>query len=100
MNPSYIWRYVKKLKEAKVNIFTSSKVREIRDEGVVILDPEGKEVTIPADTVILGGPLQARKELAEPLEFACDELHIIGDAATPRRAHNAIMDGYRIGLRV
>lgn len=100
VNPSYIWRYVKKLKEGNVNRLTSCKILEINDEGVIILNPEGEKMTINADSVIVSAPLLANNELAEPLEFACGELYTIGDAVKPRRAHNAMMDGYRTGLKI
>jgi len=100
VNPSYIWRYVKKLKQGNVDRLTSCKVLEINDEGVMITNPEGEKMTIGADTVIVSAPLVANNDLAEPLEFACGELYTIGDAVKPRRAHNAMMDGYRTGLKI
>ena len=63
VNPSYIWRYRLRLKQAKVQQLTSGKVKEITNNGVVadwvIVDRKTKEKTIfenetvPADTVIL-----------------------------------------------
>ncbi|MDQ1265721.1 MAG: 2,4-dienoyl-CoA reductase, partial [Bacteroidota bacterium] len=100
VNPSYIWRYVKKLKEGKVNVFKSSKIQEISDEGVIVSTPDGEKITIPVDSVIISNPVHSRNELAEHLEYACGELHTVGDAVKPRRAHNATMDGYRTGLKI
>lgn len=99
VNPSYIWRYKKKLKEGKVNVFASCKVKEITDTGVAIIDPDGKEHTLPADTVIVA-IMQSRKELEEPLKAICNEVYTIGDALSPRRANNAIHDGYRTGMKI
>lgn len=98
VNPSYIWRYVKKLKGANVVMMTESKVKEITATGVVAVGPQG-EVTVEADTVI-GAVMESNKQLVEALEFGCGELHIIGDAVTPRRAHNATADGYKAGMRI
>ena len=100
VNPSYIWRYVKKLKEGKVNVYKASKIIEINDEGVVIDAPEGGRITIQVDSVILSDPLHPKNELAEHLEYAVGELYTIGDAVKPRRAHNATMEGYRTGLKI
>ncbi len=100
VNPSYIWRYVKKLKEGNVNVYKSSKVVEINNEDAIIIGPEGEKVTIVSDTIILSSPLHPRNELAEHLEYAVGELYTIGDAIKPRRAHNATMDGYRTGLKI
>ncbi|MCX6154374.1 MAG: FAD-dependent oxidoreductase [Candidatus Kapabacteria bacterium] len=100
VNPSYIWRYVKKLKQGNVTVFKATKIVEINDDGVVINSPEGGQITIPVDTVILSEPVHSRNELAEHLEYAVGELYTIGDAMKPRRAHNATMEGYRTGLKI
>ncbi|MFH1049335.1 MAG: FAD-dependent oxidoreductase [bacterium] len=100
VNPSYIWRYVKKLKQGNVNVFKSSKILVITDADVIVQDPEGQKLNIPYDTVILANPVHSNNELAEHLEYAVGELYTIGDAMKPRRAHNATMDGYRTGLKI
>ncbi len=53
VNPSYIWRYMKKMKEGNVAQVTQSMVKEIRDKEVVVEGPDKKETTIPADSVVL-----------------------------------------------
>lgn len=100
VNPSYIWRYKKLLRKASVDMYTSCKLLEITDEGAVILNPEGEKVTLAADSYIVAGPLKANNELIDTLDLACGELHTVGDAVSPRRAHNAMMDGYRTGLKI
>ncbi|MHC4858755.1 MAG: FAD-dependent oxidoreductase, partial [Planctomycetota bacterium] len=99
VNPSYIWRYVKKLKEGDVHIYAKAKATAITDEGVTVVGPDSEETVAPADTVILAS-VAARNELQAGLEEKFDEVHVIGDAANPRRAHNATMDGYKVGLQV
>jgi hypothetical protein len=55
---------------------------------------------VPADTVILAIPRKSRQQLINDLEFVSDELYAIGDAVKPRSMHNAIRDGYLIGIRI
>lgn len=100
VNPSYIWRYMKKLKEGKVNIYKTSKLVEVKDDGVAIINPEGEKITIEADTIIASAPLLQNNELVEQLASVCSEIYTIGDAEKPRRAHNAMMDGYKTGLKI
>jgi len=99
VNPSYIWRYVKKLKQGKVLRLTESFLKEIKAKSAMVVTPEG-EREIPADTMIVAGPLKSNNELVEALDLAAGEVFTIGDAMAPRRAHNAMMDGYRAGLRI
>jgi hypothetical protein len=39
-------------------------------------------------------------DLLVALEFAVDEVHVVGDAVLPRSASNAIHDGFRVGNRI
>jgi 2,4-dienoyl-CoA reductase (NADPH2) len=97
VNPSYIWRYMLKLKDAKVVQVTQTKVKEITDQGVLVTTPEGKEETIPVDTVVIA--MLVPNKSVKYGKYAKD-VYMVGDAIQVRRAYAAIHDGYRIGMRV
>jgi 2,4-dienoyl-CoA reductase (NADPH2) len=97
VNPSYVWRYMKKLKEENVAQVTQSVVKEIRDKEVVVEGPDKKETTIPADTVVLAN-LIPNKEIGYG-KYA-KEVYMIGDSVLVRRGTAAIRDGYKMGMRV
>jgi len=106
VNPSYIWRYRLRLKQAKVQELTFGQVKEIRDDGVVadwtIVDRKKKEKVpykgqvVPADTVIL-----ARLVPNQELGYGAmkGDVSMIGDCVWVRRGIDAIQDGYRLGMR-
>ena len=96
VNPSYIWRYIKKLKSAGVGQYTKHKIKELTRDGVVAVDPDGKEILIECDTVVLAN-MAPHKEL----EYKAKEsdVYVIGDAAATRRANGAIHDGYRLAMK-
>jgi 2,4-dienoyl-CoA reductase (NADPH2) len=94
VNPSYIWRYMKKLKEGSVNQVRFAKPKEITEKGVLVETPEG-ETMIEADTVIL-----ADMAAVNDLSKAKEGVYTIGDAMIPRRGNSAIQDGYRMGMRL
>lgn len=106
VNPSYIWRYRLRLKEAKVKELTYGKVKEIRDDCVIadfiLVDKKTKEKkrfedqSIPADTVILA-TLVPNLDISYGA-YDCDTAKI-GDSLWVRRGIDAIQDGYRIGMR-
>ncbi len=73
---------------------------EIAEEGVIVEETGGTERLLPADTVILAIPRRARQQLLSDLEFVCDELYVIDDAVKPCSMHNAIPEGYLIGIRI
>jgi hypothetical protein len=93
VNPSYIWRYMKKLKQGGVTQYANHKVRKLTPESVVAENPEGKETTIPCDTIILAN-LVPNKET----EYDKGDVYTIGDAMVTRRASAAIHDGYRLAM--
>jgi len=106
VNPSYIWRYRLRLKQAKVKELTYGTVKEITDEGVTadwtIVDKKTKEKQqfkdqmVPADTVILA-TLVPNKDLGYGA-FKGD-ISMIGDCVWVRRGIDAIQDGHRLGMR-
>ena len=97
VNPSYVWRYMKKLKEGNVAQIAQSTAKEIRDKEVVVEGPDKKETIIPADSVVLAN-LIPNKELTYG-KYAKD-VYMIGDCVQVRRGTAAIWDGYKMGMRV
>ncbi|MFH1269244.1 MAG: FAD-dependent oxidoreductase [Planctomycetota bacterium] len=95
VNPSYIWRYIKKLKDGDVTRIRYKDVVEINDSGILIHDPDGEEQLVKADTVIL-----ADMQSVNDLRKAKLGVYTIGDAVIRRRGNSAILDGYRMGMRL
>jgi 2,4-dienoyl-CoA reductase (NADPH2) len=106
VNPSYIWRYRLRLKQAKVQELTYGTVKEIENDSILaswtLVDAKTKEKTkfedqiIPADTIILA-KLVPNKELGYGV--CKGDVSIIGDSLWVRRGIDAIQDGYRLGMR-
>ncbi len=94
VNPSYIWRYMTKLKEGGVSLVNFSAPKEITEKGVLVKTAEGEKL-IEAETVIL-----ADMHPANDLSKARKGVYAIGDAVIPRRANSAILDGYKMGMRL
>lgn len=91
----------RRLPKAGVKMLTASTVKEIR-KGEVLVSTEGQAESrsIGADTVVVAEGMSPNKQLWEQLQGKVSELYIIGDAAAPRRAINAIADGFRVGVKV
>lgn len=94
VNPSYIWRYMKKLKDEKAAVVRLSAPREITERGVVVDTPDGEQL-IEADTVVV-----AFMKSNDELSSAKKRIYSLGDAITPRRGSSAIQDGYKMGMRL
>ena len=62
----------------KIGIHTSAKIKEITDTAVVI-EEDGKEITLPADTVISSIGYESDKHMENALKEAGIEPIILGD---------------------
>ena len=94
VNPSYIWRYMKKLRDEKAIMHRNTDVQEIVADGVVVATPEGEQ-KVEADTVVVAY-MTSNRELSD----ARKRIFSLGDAITPRRGSSAIQDGYKMGMRL
>jgi 2,4-dienoyl-CoA reductase (NADPH2) len=94
VNPSYIWRYMSKLKEGKVVRVAFAQPKEITSNGILVDTPDGEQL-VEAETVIL-----ATMRSVDDLGEARKGLYVIGDALIPRRGNSAILDGYKMGMRL
>ncbi len=97
---TFKWRHNALVKQLDISVFTEAIPLSIESGSVKIRDKDGNELDLPADTVILAGPIEPRQQLVKDLEYFCDELYVIGDAMVPRSLYNAIHDGYRLGVRI
>lgn len=73
-----------------VNIIAEAKVTAITSEGVQFTDKDSKVKTIPADTVVIAAGTRSVNKLYQSLQGIVPEIHITGDAKTPRKALDAI----------
>ena len=87
------------LKRFKVNGMNNTKVLEVTKDGVIVENAEGRKL-IPADTVILALGSASNNELYQALKGKIAKLHVIGDAARPAKALNAIHMAYAEAARI
>jgi 2,4-dienoyl-CoA reductase (NADPH2) len=94
VNPSYIWRYMSKLKGGGVKLVGFARPVAIEGNTIKVQGKDG-DLEIEADTIILAdmSPVNA-------LSRARKGVFTIGDALTPRRGNSAILDGYKMGMRL
>jgi 2,4-dienoyl-CoA reductase (NADPH2) len=78
------------LNEAKVQIRTGVKVKDITEKGVRVEGPAGKQELIEVDTVILALGRVAVDDLYSALRGQVPKIHKIGDCFEPRRLLEAM----------
>jgi len=91
---------MQRLEEKKVKVMTLHMVKKITDKGVVTEDAEKKEVTIPADYVIVAFGAIPYNPLEESVKKNFKQYYVIGDAVKPRKIMDAVSEGFFVGNRI
>jgi 2,4-dienoyl-CoA reductase-like NADH-dependent reductase (Old Yellow Enzyme family)/thioredoxin reductase len=89
----------KRLKEQGVVIRTGTRIVRFAD-GAAIARTGNHETEFPFGTVVMAVGMRASRELADALASEDLEIHVIGDAAEPRRALEAVYEGFDIGRKL
>ncbi|MGA2955201.1 MAG: FAD-dependent oxidoreductase [Thermodesulfobacteriota bacterium] len=87
---------LRRLGEKGVKVRVLTKATAIMPQGVKV---EGGEI-LPAGTVILATGVQPNKSLVEGLKKLKIEFFSVGDCKIPRKAIDAIHEGYRVALNL
>jgi 2,4-dienoyl-CoA reductase (NADPH2) len=98
MNPFYLWRYLKLFREKGVTLLTRASASGWGGSDVFVSSAKGNRV-VQADSVVVT-LREARGNWKAAFGDAAPEVYAVGDAKRPRRLHNAIHDGYRLGMRL
>lgn len=86
--------------ENHIKVLTGCKVSSINSDSVTYTDKEGKEVTIPADTVVSAFGYKNYNPLEEIARANCDEVIVIGGAIKAGNAITATKEGYEAALNL
>ncbi len=93
------WSILQDLSRLGVRSLTKARAKEITDRGVMI-EREGREELIPADTVVLATGSKAANHLYDQIQGRVKEIHVIGDAKSPRKALEAVAEGFAVGRTI
>ena len=86
------------LEGLQVTILTDTKVIEINDQGVVVIDTKnGDRRLLEAEQIVVALGSAPEQSLAGQLEGKVDELHVIGDCQCCQTALEAIEGGFLVG---
>ena len=89
-----------KLEEYGVQFCLNSKLLEITKDKVIIEDDSGEKVALKADLVINASGFNPANDFYNKAKDLVNEVYLIGDAKVPRNIHDAMHEGYQIGLDI
>lgn len=82
-----------------ISVILSARVTDVL-KGEVVFEKDGKEQSLKADTIVTAGGSQPNNDLLKSLEGKVPQLISIGDCVEPRRAKDAIHEGFLAGLKI
>lgn len=85
------------MEKYNVKLITDHRIVEVNDEGAVI-EPAagGKQITVPADNVVLSIGMRAVPNFADELKGSGIEAFVIGDAHMPGNVYSSVQSAYAV----
>lgn len=91
-NTSYLRDF---FKTNKVPVYLESRTTEIREDGVTIMDKDGKAIDVPADTVIFSVGYKPA-----PIAEKSKKVHVIGDAQKVGNLRTVIWGAWDVAMKL
>ncbi len=88
-----------RLRKNKVKIYTSTRVTRFT-RNTVFAQQNNHEIHFAIETVIVAVGVRPNRELIDALGSSSLEMHIVGDAVQPRKALDAIWEGFEVGAKM
>ena len=89
-----------RLKKNNVTILTEHRLSVVKEEGVLVMDKNGREFFVPGDRVIMAVGNRPVDTLFEQVRELGIEVYSIGDCLEVRSAKEALYEGARIGRSI
>jgi len=84
----------------KVRVLTVAAYKEITSKSVVLVDKEGREVALEADSVVIAAGTRPNNGLVDELKKMVPEVYAAGDCVETRSILEAMREGYLAGLSI
>ena len=93
------WIVLLRLRQKNVKIVTKAKLKKIVENGVIVAK-NGEEEFFEADSVVIAVGSKPNNQLAQQLKGKIPELYTVGDCVEPRKALEAIHEGFDVAIRI
>ncbi|MFC1919227.1 FAD-dependent oxidoreductase [Chloroflexota bacterium] len=87
------------LQETDIEVKVNCQAIEITEQGLMVNSPEGNSL-IPADTIVTAVGAIPNDDIVAEMRKRFGDIHVIGDAAGPRKIVDAIREGHDIGRSI
>lgn len=98
--PYIHWRHLLEKMEGAVTSYCSAKVLSVEEEGVKILDQDGRELLLEADTVLVAAGMKGTLPKYEKWHELAEEVIFVGDCRKAAKILEAMRTGYCAGVTI
>ena len=91
---------MERLRESGARILTSTTVKEILEDGAVVIRNGQEEAIRGMNLIILAMGCRSVDTLSDKIKDKVSEVYVIGDAKSPRKALEAIAEGAEVGRTI
>jgi 2,4-dienoyl-CoA reductase-like NADH-dependent reductase (Old Yellow Enzyme family)/thioredoxin reductase len=88
------------LHQNKVKFVLETKLEEIIDKGIKVVDKQNNRSEIAGDTVVLALGFHARCDLADQFRDLAREVYVVGDCVSPRNLISAIHEAFNVAVEI
>ena len=97
----HVWFFLeKRLVDAGVEMMTSSTVRKVDEDGVLVEQNREMKKLENIDTIVVAFGTKPGEALAEKLRSGHCPVYLIGDALKPAMALEAVYEGYKVAMEI
>lgn len=98
--PYIHWRHLLEKMDGVVKEYCLAKVVSVEEEGVKIVDAEGQEQILKADTVLVAAGMRGTLPKFDRWHELAEEVVFIGDCQKASKIQNAMRTGYCAGMTI
>lgn len=91
---------LKRLKAKNLNILSSANAAAITDGQVTVVDSQGEQINLAADTVVFAVGVEPLRDLYHKLEGKIKQIYLIGDAEEPGNVGHALRTALKIAVAI
>ena len=91
-NSSYLREY---FALHKVPVYLNTKLKEVRDDEIICVDKNGKEISIKCDSVI-----SSAGYIPAPLAKESSNIHLVGDCLNIGNLRSVIWRAYEVAMKI
>ena len=102
MSPTITPVFMERIAQYRIKVLTKHTLKEVTANGIVVIDENGNNIAIEADSVVLATGARANDTLEKELQERGIPVCSIGDCAQggPRKLIDAVHEGYFAALKI